>query len=87
MAAFTAALLIGFEVVLTHWSYLYLPWFFPFVALTLIAAPPPAGDPAPEPRPEPERPWETQAWETQSWDTQDQAAQTEDDAGPAPASA
>jgi peptidoglycan/LPS O-acetylase OafA/YrhL len=38
-AALTAALLIGFELVLTYWIYLYLPWFFPFVALALIAAP------------------------------------------------
>jgi hypothetical protein len=30
-------LLVGFELVLTHWFYLYLPWFFPFVALALIA--------------------------------------------------
>ena len=37
MAALTAALLIGFELVLTHWFYLYLPWFFPFVVLALIA--------------------------------------------------
>ena len=37
MAAFTAALLIGFELVLTHWFYLYLPWFYPFVALALLA--------------------------------------------------
>jgi hypothetical protein len=22
--------------VLTHWSYLYLPWFFPFVAMALV---------------------------------------------------
>jgi hypothetical protein len=36
LAAFTAAVLIGFELVLTHWFYLYLPWFFPFVALALI---------------------------------------------------
>jgi hypothetical protein len=47
MAAFTAALLIGFEVVLTHWSYLYLPWFFPFVALALVA-PVPGAPPEPE---------------------------------------
>ncbi len=32
LAALTAALLIGFELVLTHWFYLYIPWFFPFVA-------------------------------------------------------
>jgi hypothetical protein len=37
IAAFTGALLVGFELVLTHWSWLYLPWFFPFVAYTLIA--------------------------------------------------
>jgi hypothetical protein len=55
LAAFTAALLIGFELVLTHWFYLYLPWFFPFVALTLLAPLPgrPADEhvPAPEPLP------------------------------------
>ena len=38
LAALTAALLIGFEGVLTHWFYLYLPWFFPFAALALVAA-------------------------------------------------
>jgi hypothetical protein len=38
LAALTGAVLIGFELVLTHWFYLYLPWFFPFVALTLIGA-------------------------------------------------
>ena len=32
-----AALLIGFELVLTHWFYLYIPWFFPFVAFALLA--------------------------------------------------
>jgi hypothetical protein len=37
LAALTAALLIGFEVVLTHWSYLYLPWFFPFAAFAVLA--------------------------------------------------
>jgi hypothetical protein len=37
LAALTAAVLIGFELVLTHWFYLYLPWFFPFVALALVA--------------------------------------------------
>ncbi len=38
-AALTGALLIGFEIVLTHWSYLYVPWFFPFVAFALLASP------------------------------------------------
>jgi hypothetical protein len=49
MAALTAAVLMGFELVLTHWFYLYLPWFFPFVALALVA-PLPGGrhhEPAP----------------------------------------
>jgi hypothetical protein len=37
IAALSAALLIGFEAVLTHWFYLYIPWFFPFVAFALLA--------------------------------------------------
>ncbi|MGB2952306.1 MAG: hypothetical protein WBB74_02800 [Gaiellaceae bacterium] len=40
LAALTAALLIGFELVLTHWFYLYLPWFFPFVAFAVLVARP-----------------------------------------------
>ena len=36
LAALTAALLIGFQLVLTHWFYLYIPWFLPFVALALF---------------------------------------------------
>ena len=38
LAALTGALLIGFELVLTHWFYLYIPWFFPFVAYAVIAS-------------------------------------------------
>ncbi len=37
LAALSGALLIGFELVLTHWFYLYIPWFFPFVAVALLA--------------------------------------------------
>jgi hypothetical protein len=37
LAALTGALLIGFEVVLTHWFYLYIPWFFPFVVFALLS--------------------------------------------------
>ena len=37
LAALTAALLAGFQLVLTHWFYLYLPWLFPFVAFALFA--------------------------------------------------
>ena len=43
LAALTGALLVGFELVLTHWFYLYLPWFFPFAAIALLASSPPAG--------------------------------------------
>jgi hypothetical protein len=36
LAALTAALLLAFELSLTHWSYLYLPWVLPFVLLALF---------------------------------------------------
>ncbi len=49
LAAFTGLLLVGFELVLTHWFYLYLPWFFPFVVLALVAPVP--GRPRDEPAP------------------------------------
>jgi hypothetical protein len=42
LAALTAALLLGCQLVLTHWFYLYLPWFFPFVAFAVLA---PAAEP------------------------------------------
>jgi hypothetical protein len=55
LAALTAILLLGFELVLTHWFYLYIPWFFPFIALVVLA--PAAAAPRPEPVEEPgERP-------------------------------
>jgi hypothetical protein len=37
LAALTAALIGAFELVLTHWFYLYLPWFFPFAVFALLA--------------------------------------------------
>ena len=40
LAALTAALLLGFQLVLTHWFYLYLPWFFPFAAFAVLAPAP-----------------------------------------------
>ena len=36
LAALSAAVLVGFELALTHWSYLYIPWFCPFVLLALL---------------------------------------------------
>nr|MBA2568768.1 hypothetical protein [Actinomycetota bacterium] len=38
LAALTGAILIGFELTLTHWFYLYIPWFLPFVAYAVLAA-------------------------------------------------
>jgi hypothetical protein len=36
LAALTAALILAFELVLTHWFFLYIPWFFPFVAFAVL---------------------------------------------------
>jgi hypothetical protein len=37
LAALTAALLAGFELVQTYSLYTYIPWFFPFAAITVLA--------------------------------------------------
>jgi hypothetical protein len=37
LAALTAVLLAGFELVLTYWLYTYIPWFYPFAAVALLA--------------------------------------------------
>jgi hypothetical protein len=37
LVAFTAVLLAGFELVQTYWLYTYIPWFFPFAAIALMA--------------------------------------------------
>jgi len=37
LAALTAALLAGFELVVTYWLYTYIPWFFPFAAIAVLA--------------------------------------------------
>ncbi len=36
LAALSAAILIGVQLSLTHWFYLYLPWVLPFVVLALV---------------------------------------------------
>src|SRR5262249_43402364 len=36
LAALTAAVLVAFQIALTHWFYLYLPWILPFLALWLL---------------------------------------------------
>jgi hypothetical protein len=37
LAALTGFLVLAFELVLTYWFYLYIPWFFPFVAVAVLA--------------------------------------------------
>jgi hypothetical protein len=60
LAALTGVLLIGFEIVLTHWSLLYITWFYPFAALALLAgsslaAAPKLGDTRPRSPKRPQR--------------------------------
>ncbi len=38
MSALGAAVLIAFQLGLTHWFYLYIPWFFPLAIVALIGA-------------------------------------------------
>ena len=35
--ALAGALMCGFQIVLTHWMYLYLPWVLVFAAIALLA--------------------------------------------------
>jgi hypothetical protein len=37
LAALTGALLAGFELIVTYWLYTYIPWFYPFAAVALLA--------------------------------------------------
>ncbi|HSL63080.1 MAG TPA: hypothetical protein VK874_00350, partial [Gaiellaceae bacterium] len=48
LAALTGALIAGFELVLEHWSYLYIPWFYAFAAFALLAGTPRTAPPPPE---------------------------------------
>jgi hypothetical protein len=43
LAALTAAVLVAFQLTLTHWFYLYLPWVVPFVLLWLLLPGPDQG--------------------------------------------
>ncbi|MCZ4495607.1 MAG: hypothetical protein JWM25_190, partial [Thermoleophilia bacterium] len=38
LAIVVAALLIAVQLVVTHWFYLYIPWFLGFTLLVLVAA-------------------------------------------------
>ena len=35
-AAISGALMIGMQLTLTHWFYLYVPWFIPFALLVIV---------------------------------------------------
>ncbi len=39
IAALGAAILIGVELTVDHWFYLYIPWFLPFLFVALLARP------------------------------------------------
>ena len=55
-AALGAAILLAIELTATHWFYLYVVWFVPFVFVALFAAHARVlPQPAPRPQPEPER--------------------------------
>ena len=36
LAALSAAILIALQLGVTHWFYLYIPWFFPLVMIALL---------------------------------------------------
>jgi hypothetical protein len=40
LAALAAAVMLGVELSLTHWFYLYIVWFFPLALVALLAAQP-----------------------------------------------
>lgn len=59
-AALSGALLLGFQLTMTHWFYLYIPWFLPFALVAMVpdwpvrarvAPPAVASEPAPAPIP------------------------------------
>lgn len=54
VAAFSAALMLGVQITLHHWFYLYIVWFFPLmlIALALLE---PSEEPDPEDVPDPRR--------------------------------
>ena len=49
LAALSAAVILGVQLVMTHWFYFYIPWFYPFVAFALLAVRPPPRAPEPAP--------------------------------------
>ena len=55
MAALGAAVLIALQLTATHWFYLYIVWFLPFVLVACLGAYRMRDEPAAATEPEPER--------------------------------
>jgi hypothetical protein len=49
VAALAAAVIIGIELTLEHWFYLYIPWFLPAMLLAMAVSRPARREEAPEP--------------------------------------
>jgi hypothetical protein len=44
LTALSGAVMIGLQLTMTHWFYLYIPWFLPFALLAMVPEwPPPSG--------------------------------------------
>jgi hypothetical protein len=56
LAALSAALLIGLQLTLHHWFYLYVVWFYPLLLIALAASPARTSRPGPDRSPRRERP-------------------------------
>ena len=56
VAAFSAALMLGVQITLHHWFYLYIVWFFPLMLIALCLLEP-TEEPAPEEVPDVGRPF------------------------------
>ncbi len=52
LSALAAAVIIALQLGITHWFYLYIPWFFPLVMLALVLAHPRGEESAPRGRDE-----------------------------------
>jgi hypothetical protein len=51
VAALGAALLIGLQITMQHWFYLYIAWFYPLLLIALAALAAKPGEAVPEPSP------------------------------------
>jgi hypothetical protein len=63
LAAFTAVLLAGFEMVETYWLYTYIPWFYAFAVIALLAPSVPLRRLVAQEREEPRAPLADEAFE------------------------